>query len=58
MAKESRAKSKIARAMAEYSEHKLHSGSKHGPIVKSKQQALAIGESEERKMKRKGKRRG
>src|SRR5882762_8191803 len=35
--------------MAEYKEGKLHSGSKHGPKVKSRAQAIAIGLNEERK---------
>lgn len=33
----------------EFSEGKLHSGSKKGPVVKSRAQAIAIGLSEERK---------
>lgn len=41
--------SKIEKVMKEYSEGKLHSGSKKGPMVKSKQQAIAIGLSEARK---------
>lgn len=44
----SRAKSKIARAMHKFYEGDLHSGSKKGPVVKSRAQAEAIGESEER----------
>ena len=40
---------KVGKSMREFSEHKLHSGSKHGPVVKSKAQALAIGLSEARK---------
>lgn len=35
--------------MHEYKAGKLHSGSKTGPIVKSKSQAVAIGLSEARK---------
>lgn len=35
--------------MEEFKEGKLHSGSKEGPIVKSKEQAVAIGLSEARK---------
>jgi hypothetical protein len=49
------AQSKIAKSMREYKEGKLHSGSKHGPVVHSRAQALAIGESEERKAKHGGK---
>ena len=40
---------KIKKVMKEYSESKLHSGSKTGPIVKSKKQAVAIALSEQRK---------
>ena len=36
--------------MHEYKEGKLRSGSKKGPKVKSRKQAIAIGLSEERKM--------
>lgn len=39
----------IKKTMEEYKEGKLHSGSKHGPEVKSRAQAIAIGLSEERK---------
>lgn len=46
-------KRKIKKTMKEFSEGKLHSGSKEGPIVKSKDQALAIGYSEEKKGKKK-----
>jgi hypothetical protein len=42
-------KNKIKKVMKEYSEGKLHSGSKKGPEVTSKKQAIAIGLSEERK---------
>lgn len=35
--------------MREYENKELHSGSKTGPIVKSKKQAIAIGLSEQRK---------
>lgn len=40
---------KIGKVMKEYKAGKLHSGSKKGPVVKSKKQALAIGLSEQRK---------
>lgn len=40
---------KISKVMHEYKEGKLHSGSKKGPKVKSRKQALAIGLSEARK---------
>jgi hypothetical protein len=39
--------------MKEYKEGKLHSGSKKGPVVKSKKQAIAIGLSEQRKKDKK-----
>lgn len=50
-----KAKSKVARAMREFYEGKLHSGSKKGPVVQSKSQAAAIGYSEQRKASRKRK---
>ncbi len=36
--------------MKEYKQGKLHSGSKHGPKVKNRKQAIAIGMSEQRSM--------
>lgn len=36
--------------MKEYGAGKLHSGSKSGPVVKNRKQAIAIGLSEKRKM--------
>jgi len=44
-------KSKVEKVLKEFSEEKLHAGSKKGPIVKNKAQALAIGYSEEHKKK-------
>jgi len=44
-----KAEKKIKHVMHEMGEGKLHSGSKKGPLVKSKEQALAIGLSEARK---------
>lgn len=41
----------MEKTMHEYKEGKLHSGSKHGPLVKSRAQAIAIGLSEEHKKK-------
>lgn len=35
-------KNKIERVMHEFAQGDLHSGSKHGPKVKSRKQALAI----------------
>lgn len=50
MAKESKkAVKKIHRVMHEFKEKELHSGSKHGPEVKSRKQAIAIAMSEARK---------
>jgi len=46
---------KIEKVMAEYKSGKLHSGSKTGPVVKSKKQALAISLSEQRKADKKKK---
>jgi hypothetical protein len=37
---------KISKVMKEYGAGKLHSGSKKGPVVKSKKQAVAIALSE------------
>ena len=48
-------KGKVEKVMKEYSEGKLHSGSKKGPVVKSKKQAIAIGLSEQRKKEAKKK---
>lgn len=50
MAKESKnAEKKIKKVMHEFGKGKLHIGSKKGPIVKNREQALAIGFSEARK---------
>jgi len=40
---------KIGKVIDEYKSGKLHSGSKTGPVVKNKAQAVAIGLSEARK---------
>ncbi len=37
---------KVNKVMHEFGEGKLHSGSKKGPLVKSRDQAIAIGMSE------------
>jgi hypothetical protein len=42
-------KSKVSKVMREFKEDELHSGSKKGPKVKSKKQALAIALNESRK---------
>ena len=46
-------KGKVEKVMKEYAAGKLHSGSKKGPVVKSKKQAIAIGLSEQRKKDKK-----
>lgn len=46
-------KKKVEKVMKEYKEGKLHSGSKEGPKVKSRKQAVAIALSEARKGKKK-----
>jgi mannose-6-phosphate isomerase-like protein (cupin superfamily) len=43
--------------MHEFKHGKLHSGSKHGPVVRSRAQAIAIGLSQERRSRRKSGRR-
>lgn len=55
VAKMMRGEGKIAKTMHEFKHGELHSGSKHGPKVKSRAQALAIGESEKRKAEHGGK---
>ena len=47
------AKSKVERVMHEYKTGVLHSGSKKGPKVKSRKQAIAIAMSEAGKSKKK-----
>jgi len=42
----------MAGVMHEFKHGQLHSGSKHGPKVKSRKQAVAIGMSEQRQMKK------
>lgn len=39
-------KGKVEKVMKEHKEGKLHSGSKKGPVVKNKKQAVAIALSE------------
>jgi predicted restriction endonuclease len=39
---------KVGRVMHEWKHGQLHSGSKHGPVVHSRRQAIAIALSEER----------
>ena len=57
MAKE-KGKAKVHKVMKEFSEGKLHSGSKHGPEVKSRKQAVAIAMSESGQSKKKSKKKG
>lgn len=40
---------KVERSMSEFKAGELHSGSKTGPVVRSRKQAIAIGLSEQRK---------
>lgn len=40
---------KVHKVMREYKEGELHSGSKKGPVVKDRKQAIAIALSEKRK---------
>lgn len=47
-------KSKIHKVLDEWKSGKLHTGSKSGPVVTNKKQALAIAISEARKKKRGG----
>jgi hypothetical protein len=48
-----RRKRKVSKVMKEYKKGKLRSGSKKGPKVKSRKQAIAIALSEARRKKRK-----
>lgn len=51
--KEGKKADKIGEVMKEYSEGKLHVGSKKGPKAKNKKQALAIAFSEAARLKKK-----
>ena len=46
-------KKKVAKVLGEFAANKLHSGSKKGPLVKSKDQAVAIALSESGQAKKK-----
>ena len=45
-------KSKVQKVMGEFKRGSLHSGSKRGPRVTSRKQAVAIALSEQRRVKR------
>ena len=51
--KRMKGKSKVRKVMHEFKEGSLHSGSKSGPKVRSRKQAVAIALSEARKGKKK-----
>lgn len=48
-------KKKVKKVMHEYKEGTLHSGSKKGPVVKDRKQAIAIALSEQRESDKKKK---
>jgi len=48
-------KAKIGKVLTEYKEGELHSGSKKGPLVKNKKQAVAIALSSAKKAVKKKK---
>lgn len=50
---ETKMEHKVSKVMREFKHGELHSGSKHGPKVTSREQAIAIGMSEGRKAARK-----
>ena len=47
-------KSKVEKVMGEFKRGSLHSGSKKGPKVTSRKQAVAIALSEQRRVKKRG----
>lgn len=48
-------RAKVTKVMDEYKSGELHSGSKKGPVVKNRKQAIAIALSEARKATKKKK---
>lgn len=51
--KKTKKQKKIKKVMDEWKEGELHSGSKKGPIVKNRKQAIAIALSEAKQLKKK-----
>lgn len=51
--KKTKVKNKVEKVMKEFKAGTLHSGSKKGPVVKGRKQAIAIALSEARKAKKK-----
>ena len=56
--KKKAAAKKVEKVMREFKGGKLHSGSKKGPVVKSRKQAIAIAMSEAGMAKKKAAKRG